>query len=788
MTSLEIMNNNSTTVRDREQHQQTSNNNTVSSDDRYTCDILFSPKECSAICKAARQFDQLRDLGKSFESLSSTLCQKNQDNTSSMSGASMIVESLVQNGHVTLEYGSLYTENDREDLIEQHDLFDNQSTVDKDSFSLSESHLNNDENNSQNALVQKSKKRTQDAVQVDKSKRSCPGTEADNSKKTNHKPGTDSCSTNDQSKVHTGQMKKDNFAIASTATDNRRTNQSPTIADVVYQKPNYKARLSRAEIEAFEYIMEVFSPMDEQTRDDPPVPVQIIANLQSTEEPTQDKQSNHFTENQPVAVTDGPPVPIALSENPQLIQDAPFQNLPIEGSENTGPVPQQSWFNLMNRVANSLEAFIEINRNRCKCATGTRQEVCPPMRPYEHIHERPQPSTQQQHQVLPWQQHMQQQPMQCQAGLAQYPRQRQKHQSQRQQHQHMDEYQNRNDCTSYQPQQQEEQNASDTNSENSLSQLPPIPKSDRYSDESEDCQQNHTCQRNQPLPRQLQQHPRIDKSQNRNGCISHRPQLNNEDQQTNILYYLATIRYMQQHGQYQQQQKKQQQNLQQQEEQNKNDTNSEDSIPPFPPTKTFDQYSDGSDDCQQNPTQPQQYQSLPRQSQQHPCPDCAHQNDSRSQGQLPVERRHPGQLAINDPHHKQNNNIRQSISNNTVQQERQHTGLVGGEVTLSMRQECRLTADKPHHMVKQLVWKLFSKEERLGKCVKGSDKKNNAKEVLCPQRMGAIKRAVLMDFAVSPSEADRVWKTQVVESVNKSLRSELSQWKKRRMQQRAPKM
>ncbi|XP_070550634.1 zinc finger protein 660-like [Ptychodera flava] len=162
MASLGIMSNNSTTLRDRE--QQTATRNKTVSSGRYTGTrgILFSPKECSAICKAARQFDQLRELGKSFESLSSTLCQ---DNTSSMSGASMIIQSLVQNGYVTLEYDS--TEKDREDFAAQHDHFDNKSRVDKDFISLSESHLNNDENNSQNALVQVCSNKSQECERGD---------------------------------------------------------------------------------------------------------------------------------------------------------------------------------------------------------------------------------------------------------------------------------------------------------------------------------------------------------------------------------------------------------------------------------------------------------------------------------------------------------------------------------------------------------------------------------------------------------------------------------------------
>ncbi|XP_070540363.1 zinc finger protein 154-like isoform X2 [Ptychodera flava] len=151
MTSAGIMNNNSATLRGRK--YQTSN--TVSSG-RYTRDILFSPKECSAICKAARQFDQLHVLGKLFESVSSTICQKNQDNISSIAEATMVIQSLVQNGHVTLEYGSLNTEKDREDFTAQHDHVDNQSTEDKDFISLSESDTNEDKNNSQNVMVEES--------------------------------------------------------------------------------------------------------------------------------------------------------------------------------------------------------------------------------------------------------------------------------------------------------------------------------------------------------------------------------------------------------------------------------------------------------------------------------------------------------------------------------------------------------------------------------------------------------------------------------------------------------
>ncbi|XP_070568290.1 zinc finger protein OZF-like isoform X1 [Ptychodera flava] len=143
-------NDNSTPVQQDQMHHKTKRNTdstraTASTSTGYDCDVLFSPKECSAICKAARRLDQLHEFGTAFEILSNILCLKYQYNTFSVTGVTTIIQSLVHYGLITLECGGPNRENNKGDMP-QHDLDHgfNQSTAQKYSSCLSESHSDND--------------------------------------------------------------------------------------------------------------------------------------------------------------------------------------------------------------------------------------------------------------------------------------------------------------------------------------------------------------------------------------------------------------------------------------------------------------------------------------------------------------------------------------------------------------------------------------------------------------------------------------------------------------------
>ncbi|XP_070556264.1 zinc finger protein 665-like isoform X2 [Ptychodera flava] len=111
----------------------------------FNLDFPLDTQECCAIWKAAKHFDQLHELEKSFETIHSNLCQQYQENTLSMEGASMVVQSLVQHGLITWEYGRTCEQHDKEGLNLQCGLghADSQSTLRRDSFDSVKCHFQN---------------------------------------------------------------------------------------------------------------------------------------------------------------------------------------------------------------------------------------------------------------------------------------------------------------------------------------------------------------------------------------------------------------------------------------------------------------------------------------------------------------------------------------------------------------------------------------------------------------------------------------------------------------------
>ncbi|XP_070574920.1 zinc finger protein 708-like isoform X2 [Ptychodera flava] len=108
--------------------------------DINTCGFPFSSEECSAVCEAKRNVGQLHQLGRCFEMLSKTLCQQYHDNVLSMESTSIIIQSLVQHGCITLEFTGSSEKIPEVDINQQteHDHTENIWTAHKEFFSSAE--------------------------------------------------------------------------------------------------------------------------------------------------------------------------------------------------------------------------------------------------------------------------------------------------------------------------------------------------------------------------------------------------------------------------------------------------------------------------------------------------------------------------------------------------------------------------------------------------------------------------------------------------------------------------
>ncbi|XP_070574921.1 zinc finger protein 708-like [Ptychodera flava] len=108
--------------------------------DINTWGFMFSSEECSAVCEATRNVGQLHQLGRYFEMLSKTLCQQYHDNVLPMESTSIIIQSLVQHGFITLEFTGSSKKIPEVDINQQteHDHTENIWTAHKEFFSSAE--------------------------------------------------------------------------------------------------------------------------------------------------------------------------------------------------------------------------------------------------------------------------------------------------------------------------------------------------------------------------------------------------------------------------------------------------------------------------------------------------------------------------------------------------------------------------------------------------------------------------------------------------------------------------
>ncbi|XP_070535447.1 zinc finger protein 1-like isoform X3 [Ptychodera flava] len=105
-------------------------------------------QEYSEIFKSLKHLDKMHELVKPLETLTERMCQQYQDNTLSMKDASIIVQSIMQHGFITLEYDMSNRENSNEDLTPRYegDHIEDRTTLHKDSFHMVECNSRNGDN------------------------------------------------------------------------------------------------------------------------------------------------------------------------------------------------------------------------------------------------------------------------------------------------------------------------------------------------------------------------------------------------------------------------------------------------------------------------------------------------------------------------------------------------------------------------------------------------------------------------------------------------------------------
>ncbi|XP_070568430.1 uncharacterized protein [Ptychodera flava] len=126
---------------DLEPCERTNNNGGGGSEFNNNCGVLrLSPQECSAIFKSLKYLDKMHELLKPLETLTEKMHQQYQDKTLSMKDASMILQGIMQHGHITLEYGMSYQEHRNKDVNPCYNgnRIEHQTTLHEDSFRLVE--------------------------------------------------------------------------------------------------------------------------------------------------------------------------------------------------------------------------------------------------------------------------------------------------------------------------------------------------------------------------------------------------------------------------------------------------------------------------------------------------------------------------------------------------------------------------------------------------------------------------------------------------------------------------